>query len=285
MILLKCLLYSLILVLVGCNNQDTPAKQFDPAQLGLIESTLNRLMVEQAIQMANTIANEANGFQLVPSWQPIKSTTGKEVFVYILRSENLAKSEMIFVPMECKQCVFLQNSDFHDWLNKYSDKQNASLKLDDYTVLAFLLLHELGHVHQGESSGAVNSSNESYNIKDTHQKEIERAADEFAASKIREAASKKGESRATTAMLVEIELSKLSWNLSAIRLLDHFGGTVINSHDLFWDMGYTHPNFELRILTVNNLVTQTETSYNLLKDFKDHIVNQPDILYQRDKVR
>ena len=186
---------------------------------------------------------------------------------------------MIFVPKECKQCIFLQSSVFHDWLKDHSDPKSVSLKLDDNMVLAFFLLHELGHIHQGEASEAIGTNGISYNISDTHQKALERAADEYAASKIREAANKRGTSRATTAMQVEMALTNLSWNLASNRLLNHFGGTSLNSPNLFWDNGYTHPNIELRILTVNDLIDKTEDSHKLIEDFKVHILEQSTKLY------
>ena len=75
-------------------------------------------------------------------------------------------------------------------------------------------------------------------------------------------------------------LAQLSWNISAHRLLDNFGGTSFRKASLFWDAGTSHPNLEWRILTVNALISGTEASRQLLEEFDDTRQTTPQPLYR-----
>jgi hypothetical protein len=52
------------------------------------------------------------------------------------------------------------------------------------------------------------------------------------------------------------------------------------SHPAAYDLGYTHPNFELRLLTVNDMISNTPTSHRLLESFLAKRAAGTSILYQ-----
>jgi hypothetical protein len=48
----------------------------------------------------------------------------------------------------------------------------------------------------------------------------------------------------------------------------------------FFDLGYTHPNFELRLLTVNDMIANSAVSHQLLQDFLNQRMPQSPVLFQ-----
>jgi hypothetical protein len=55
--------------------------------------------------------------------------------------------------------------------------------------------------------------------------------------------------------------------MAALPFLNHFGATNLCSRAVFSDAGYTHPNFELRLLTANDMLMHTPQSEQLVQDF------------------
>jgi Zn-dependent protease with chaperone function len=171
------------------------------------------------------------------------------------------------------------------WLQKHTGTGQALLNVDIHNVLAYMLLHELGHivhgdlVEKGESSDTAVPAT-GFNLDLTQQKDREISADRYAADAISSAIAARGTDRGPAATAVAMTLSQLSWNLAEHRLLDNFGGTALHHPSLFWDTGLSHPNLEWRILSVNDEISKTTVSHQLLSDFESSRHSQPLVLYR-----
>jgi len=53
------------------------------------------------------------------------------------------------------------------------------------------------------------------------------------------------------------------------RLVKNFGATVLRDRRVIFDEGYSHPNFELRILIVNELLSNTDAAKALREEFEN----------------
>jgi hypothetical protein len=69
------------------------------------------------------------------------------------------------------------------------------------------------------------------------------------------------------AQMTSVDLNNLSFEMQEVRSLKYFGAASFPTPEAYWDTGYTHPNFELRVLTVNDLVSNTPLSHRLLQSF------------------
>jgi hypothetical protein len=173
------------------------------------------------------------------------------------------------VPYDCN-CVFVQPEIFEKRLSSYSNASPAMLRVDKGEALAFMLLHEVGHLAHGDPGKYQDrAKTHNYNFDLTDQKEIESSADRFAAESLIAASADKAHFATWMAsMKIEMTLANISWNLSVIRHLDNFGASILCSKFVFADNGVTHPNYELRVLTVNDLISHTAASGELLRTFE-----------------
>jgi hypothetical protein len=155
-------------------------------------------------------------------------------------------------------------------------------------VLACMLLHEAGHIahvdtNSGNAFDDASGGGGKFNLDATAQKDRENAADRFAADATASGIQEKGTDRGLAAARLSMGLAQLSWNLAEHRLLDNFGGTEANLSSLFQDAGLSHPNLEWRILVVNEAISHSSTSQQLLSDFEGHRQHEPSILFQAPK--
>jgi hypothetical protein len=165
----------------------------------------------------------------------------------------------------------------------------TTLALKGEERLAVMLLHEVGHIANGDYGAfaeEVPPDLSSLNLRENIEKSREFKADAFAAQAI--AAAMKGTGGEVEAQMAAMTLgmclSSWSFNLSKERVLDNFGATALNRPAVFWDKGNSHPNMELRILTIMHLLTGSQTSAELLDDFLTHRKagsKEPRILWQK----
>jgi hypothetical protein len=69
-------------------------------------------------------------------------------------------------------------------------------------------------------------------------------------------------------MKVQLTLTNMGWNLARRRFIDNFGATVLRDPRVIFDQGYSHPNFELRILVANELVSDSPAAKELRQEFE-----------------
>jgi hypothetical protein len=184
-------------------------------------------------------------------------------------------------------CIVVKVSGLTAWLEAHVGSNDALLTVQPRFLLGYMLLHEVGHWQADEpaeeSSAAVGArpGSSRFNREPTAQKQRELKADSFAAFAIRSALGERGTKRGLAAATVSIALSQLSWNLAVHRALDEFGGTIVRQPVLLWDAGTSHPNLEWRILVVNDLIQDNDTSHRLLRDFENARSDNPKPLYER----
>jgi hypothetical protein len=119
----------------------------------------------------------------------------------------------------------------------------------------------------GVSFSSLPSDTKNLNIELDTAKDVEFAADAWAADKVREV-FQPGKVGFLSAMDIQFALTNASWNLARRRLIDNFAKTVLRDPRVIFDEGYSHPNFELRMLVVNELVSNTVAAKALREEFE-----------------
>ncbi|TIT23220.1 MAG: hypothetical protein E5W70_09250 [Mesorhizobium sp.] len=101
------------------------------------------------------------------------------------------------------------------------------------------------------------------------EKAREEKADNFAVDRLSKAAADPSALKGwLDAQSILLDLGNISWNIQAIRLLGNFGTSVLCSRAMFQDAGYSHPNFELRMLHINDRLTNSQVSHDLVASFE-----------------
>jgi hypothetical protein len=239
---------------------------FDPALFGYAETTAGRDLVGEAIGKVNSIVDTSERVPLVAGWE--KSTwTTDSVPVHLIG----ASAEMIFVPRGCR-CVVMSVPAMQAWLAGASDAAKNDMKVEGASILVFMLLHELGHVahkDQADSAFAPYPAHQAdTNLVSTAEKTREFAADAWAAEHVKQAFTP-GRKGFSASLNVQMALTAMSWNLARRRLIDNFGATALRDPRVLFDSGYSHPNFELRILVANELVSGSPAAKALRDEFKN----------------
>jgi hypothetical protein len=245
----------------------SPSETADPVvSRGLTHTAQDRQVLEKAIGRTNLLLSQA-GRTLAASWQLVPAAGGKAAIpVYLVAAPTGAAALPAAVPRGCV-CIFINPAALAAWLKPHVEGKGR-FELDASHLLAFMLLHEVGHIAEGSASGEfVNGTLSQLNIEPSRAKASEEKADEFASDLIRKHA-KPGTNAFLDANFIAMELSKLSWNMQAYRSLDMFGSTALGTPSVFFDQGYSHPNLEWRILRSNYLIQQTTEAQQLLDAFE-----------------
>ena len=253
------------LFLSGCGSSSSQSRE--PSAFGLTEAATERATASAAIKLANSVLGSGAAIHLAEGWRG----AGTGVPVYTITGDGLAKREVIGTYQEC-ECVLMTVAGLRSWLASATGSGAGRLDIDESALIAYMLLHEAGHVAQGRTPcGMIGTPPDSVaagsNLTPTEQKACEMKADTFAATAIRAALARKGPGM-LSAGNVAIALSQLSWNLQAHRMLDSFGANAVRDPTLFRDVGLSHPNLEWRILSANNMIAPSESSRDLLDTFE-----------------
>jgi hypothetical protein len=245
----------------------------DPVRtMGFKPTSLHRSLVESSVSLTNDILGHRSRFRIAGNWQSAPANVGPSdiIMLYLVSASPKGDDFNIMVPFDCS-CIFVQPKIFEDRLSTYSNASPQMLKVDENYALAFMLLHEVGHIEHGDPGKYEDRhKRRDYNFDQTDQKKAESLADKFAADLLVEAADDKMDFKGWIAsMNAELAITNMSWNLSVIRHVNNFGASLLCSRLAFADDGYSHPNYELRILAVNDLIAHTSASDELLKNFED----------------
>ncbi|TBY61036.1 hypothetical protein E0H46_30435 [Rhizobium leguminosarum bv. viciae] len=240
---------------------------FDPAAFGYAETTQGRALIEGAITKVNVIINPDDNLQLVPGWER-ESWNSNSIPVHLIGGNTSAL--MIFVPQGCR-CVVISVPPLVAWLANSSNPETADMAVDQGDALTFMMLHEIGHIAHGDNAGEafapLPTSASDANLVPTAEKTREFAADAWAADQVRHA-FEPGQPGFSASMKVQLALSAMGWNLARRRLIDNFGVTALHDPRVIFDAGYTHPNFELRVLVSNELVSGSPAAKALREEFE-----------------
>lgn len=247
-----------------------------------------RALVEKAIHLVNALLG-ARPEKLVAVWHKATKMDdagrgSSAIPVHSVQHKDRTRTLPAFVPQGCR-CIVVDTLALSHWLSRHSADETTQLSLDADHSLAFILLHEVGHIVHGDASGRFeNGGYAELNIDPSYAKAREQRADKFAADILRSLIQARQPNSATTAAaMVAMELTKLSWNMQSHRSLQNFGATAIGAPDVFFDRSLTHPNLEWRILNLNNLILQTKEAQALLDAFETARQSgaDPKPLYQR----
>ncbi len=251
-------LAALVLVAPGCSEPKTAAHN-PLADYRLEAATEERPLVEQAIKLANAVLQDRVPVRLSAAWGDEESSGS--VPVYLIASSNVGSNDKVWIP-DGEHFVLVNQPALIEFLGGLTKRDNFP------AVLAVILLHEVGHLvdpaagtKTGRSTGDAGASKSASDA----SKDRELAADRFAADQLK-AATKIGESvpRFSAAIKVQSALAMLNFDVFSKRLLKHFGD---QTNAAYGDQSYSHPNFELRLLTVLNELSPTPQSKQLLDDF------------------
>jgi hypothetical protein len=270
-----------LLFLTGCRSNGPSPPSIE--SFGMVELTVDRPILQSAIRTADLVLGPSAPVRLTPGWT--QSPAGQPIRVFAVTPQGLSKRDVMTSYQQC-HCVVAQVGRVTEWLQ--TGMGSRLLAIDLKSVLAYMLLHEAGHIAHGDINSAnafddTSSGAGRLNLDPTTQKDRENAADRFAADAIASGIREKGTDRGLAAARLSVVLAQLSWNLAEHRLLDNFGGTEANLSSLFLDAGLSHPNLEWRILVVNDAISHSRDSQQLLNDFECHRHHEPSILFQAHK--
>ena len=272
----------LILVASGCQTKSAPPSVKGIEEFGLVEAPVDHPTLLSSIRIARLVLGPSARLNVVAGWNA--GTDASNVRVFAAGPDGLADNEIMRSDKTCR-CVIAQVGAMTNWLSVHAGQGAERLEVDIRDLLAYMLLHEVGHIAHGDSPQPVKpqaaSNHESgFNLDATAQKDRELAADRYAGEVIAAAMTERGTDRGVAATRIALMLSQLSWNLAEHRLLDNFGGTALHQPSLFQDAGLSHPNLEWRILSVNDAISSTQTSHKLLTDFESARRIAPAALYR-----
>ncbi|HEY4641740.1 MAG TPA: hypothetical protein VII75_10380 [Thermoanaerobaculia bacterium] len=251
---------SAALLLFGC-ARPRPV----PEKYGLHIGTTHRAVLQRAIAITNTILGPSAVVTLRATDRERRGAT-----VYLVRGAQLGDTEYCFVP-QGESCVFVNDAAFDGAMHLFSGHAGSELSVPPEQLLALMLLHETGHLanHDGGSYTppsrlALDDVTATMNV----DKSRELRADAHAIRAIREAFTPgQPMPRFLAAGDLVRAVANISWNLSSRRAIDDFAANALRDQRLFLDEGYTHPNFELRFLIMNDQLQSTPESRALLADF------------------
>ncbi len=229
--------------------------------------------------MAAAVLGADSSATLVKGWEARASRHGSDVPVYIVRHGSLAESDLVFVPPG-ERCIFVSDAVIDELPDLFLEGE-IGMEVDPERYLALILLHEVGHIQLGHESGSFNDPDpfdSLLNLHETDQKDREIAADRFAVDQILAASKRDYSSGGMEALNLQLSISSISFNITGFLRVTNFGSSSTYSPKLYWDDGYSHPNFALRILVMQALLDGSEDSRAIVQDFIESRERRP---YQR----
>ena len=284
------------LLLIGCDTARTSGSPTQPLPAGLIESTRYRNVVLESIIICNNSLSPSVRYHLAPSWDsaaPIHDT----IPVFLVHGDELRQGEICFVPDGLRAIVVCADSLDHLREIFAMDCDECSV-FDDSTVLALVLLHEVGHIQAGDpgcywNRGPLVLQGIENEIDKPMNKEL--LADYFVGQQLRDAnLLRPADERfsytlelSRTAHSVAMNFAQRRFQISS-RVLDvmtHQIGVLAgkrefdqsiaeeaangmsDSRPFYWDRGHTHPNIEFRFLLLSYWTFQTSEMKDGLYSF------------------
>ena len=205
--------------------------------------------MEAAAAKANAILT---GTDVVawPSWRSPPAAPSP-IPIFIVDDGSLAVSDLAFSP-NGEACLFLSRRFLLRFVELFGQDGEATFDVPAEDALAIVLLHELGHFHNGDAghySPPVLITADELPVALAAAKSTELRADKFAGEQLA-AASQAADARLVAALPVVVALDHITWNLEKVRLVDHLGATELGLASVLGDPGYSHPNLELRFLVI-----------------------------------
>ena len=253
------------LVLMGCG----PDRGRDSGALldayGLQATTNGTADTDAAIRIANALLAKGSP-RLQGVWSARTFDPAAVIPVYLVGDRNLTPADLAFVTPFC-EAIALQNPPFQAWVRSLSDSDGP--QVEPAAMTAFVLLHELGHLKSHDCGRKFVADNHgALNDQTNADKAQEFAADGVAVAAVRTATQYGSLDAKVAAGRVEMALATASFYVAGRRIVASPGAVLLGSPAVFWDIGFTHPNFEWRLLKVNDLLNSSEVTQKLLADFE-----------------
>jgi hypothetical protein len=264
---------AICLLIAACGDVAVPAESEDASALintyGLTAAPVYQPLVKRALAFADSaLGASPSPIRLRAGWElGADGGSAATVPVHVVTDGLLSKLDIAFVLEGC-QAIIVQGPAFEDWLSDIEGpKETRSLSVDPAATLAFLLLHETGHVAASNCHDAsFVAGKQVLTLSENDSKANEIRADQFAAQALNATQGKRWEVR-NAAMSVEMAVSTLSFLVSGNRIVSHPGASLLGSRDVFWDLGYTHPNLEWRLLSMSYALHPSPDAQQVLSDF------------------
>ncbi len=249
------------------------------------DSETDRSLVVKAIENANILLGPDSPFVLQPSWAPAPAE-GKTIIPVFLGKPRGAESHSIaFVP-DGESCIIIEAGELAILDSMMGNTAKNAVKQPLPTCLTVVLLHETGHIaqkHNGRMDGKPDKYVVTKKLKEeadldietriedaklamtkanfkSEEKQREFDADAFAANRFSNARDDKARfSRSMRALNLVTSIPMICWNLGTARMLDAFKAEnllKLDRNTVYWDSDNEHPNFELRMLTINALIAR-----------------------------
>jgi len=254
-----------VLMLIGCGSRVSPDPNALLSVYGLQSTTNGASDTDAAIKLANLLLpKDAPHFQ--GTWGNTPIAPGIDIPVYLVADRNLTPADLAFVTPACEGIV-LQSVPFQAWEASLFDSDGPTV--EPLVMTAFVLLHELGHLRRADC-GKNLIANQPAELNDqlNADKAQEFAADGVAVVILKAAVKTGSVDSKVAAGRIEMALGTASFYIAGRRIVASPGAAEIGSPLVFWDIGLSHPNFEWRLLKVNDMLNANDTSRRLLADFE-----------------
>ena len=156
------------LLVAGCRSKAPSPPGIE--SFGLVESTVDRPTLQAAIQTADLVLGPSAAVRLDSGWSG--SGTGQPTRVYAVTPQGLSKSDAMTSYQQC-HCVVAQVGRVTEWLKEQIGTGSGLLTIDLRDVLAYMLLHEAGHIAHGDlntGNAFDDGDGRQFNLQSTTQK-------------------------------------------------------------------------------------------------------------------
>jgi hypothetical protein len=255
----------ILVLLVGCNAPSFSV--IAPESFGLEPTTSEGELVRGAMSIANNLLERRSNLSFVLG-EGNDGSDGR-VPVFVLASINLTLSDVMWVPKGCK-CVYVHARGLRRWLDKARSADGYGDAFEEGDVVAFFLLHEMGHVSHDKPGALLDfeDSNPSQNMEKSNSKKDEEDADAFAEGVLKKALE--SNANGATASVVSQNIAVLAINIYTASIL----GVTLNeilcsSPKIYWDWGFSHPNLAYRLVRIAHDLAPSEMMSTALTDFEN----------------
>lgn len=249
-------------MLASCDDPYGPAaflKRYD-----LERTSAEQALVETAATAANSVLESVDGGWAF-EFGGVTSTVPSPVPIVLLSNRNLSPNvDVIDVPEGCR-CVLIQASAIRKWLEDARDANGFGDPFDETFALAFMLLHEMGHIAEEDYVDHEGKPDPDGKI----AKQREERADAFAEKALRAALGGSGEAVQVAQSIVG-NLNVLAFNVYyANALAQGLSELLCLTSTLYWDMGYSHPNLVFRMMTMAGKLVPSSQTAQIVAEFVD----------------
>lgn len=265
---------SLVLMAAACSSKPDKAAEASAYEAAVLEAYSGRKdstaiqTLQEALEGLDCITAAEYNRRLVLAHQ---YTADSSQILVIPFSPNLSNRKSCAYSNVGKRFILLNTAMIRDFTGRYTTNDSTDLR----SVMAFVLLHEIGHFALGKE-GAFDDIKPSASKTGeadfgttpqylTADKRVELAADSIGVACVKKhRTDTKAMDCYGTASAVEIILPGIQFRLFGDRLLGNFGSATPK---LLKDPSNTHPNMELRVAFMNYYLAGLPEQRQMIDDY------------------